>query len=118
MIGLSSMVFDILGNRIFDKPLYKSTLSNEKGERRVSRTATLDGGAVLYDTGYAVGDKIIDVTERDATSVAVAWAKYIVGTYNTVLVCVKDGAYIGAPHEYYVDSKGVLHITILVTEEA
>jgi hypothetical protein len=118
MIGISTQIFDLQGARLFQNELNSAVLSNAAGARRVSRTATLDGGAVLYDTGFSAGDKTIDVTEKNASQAAIEWAEYIVSTYSTVTVTTKDGAYTGAPQEYYLDTYGVLHIIILPTEEA
>lgn len=115
MIGISTRTYDLLGSMIF--PLSDSDdMINGNGKRRCSRTATLDGGCVVYDTGYAEGDRTIKVREKDADKSLVDFAKYITQKYPTVIVTSRDGAYIGVPESYNVNN-GTLEMDILIIEK-
>lgn len=84
--------------------------------RRVSRTATLDGGAVLSDTGYSSGDRIFDlnfpgISQADSETMQ-SWVK----TYATLIVGTEQSVYQGAP-EFYRYSGGTGQLRILVTSD-
>jgi hypothetical protein len=113
MIGISTQTYDIVGSRIF--PL--ADVAHRAGKRRVSRTATLDGGVSVYDTGYSDSDRDITVREPDATAEAIEFARYIVETYGLVNLSMDDGAYEGVPESYLIDSYGVLELRVLITEK-
>lgn len=80
--------------------------------RRVSRTATLDGGVALTDQGYSDGDRTLVITARGTEEQAENVA-YLLRNYSTVTVSVADGCYLAALSNLtYVD--GALQITALV----
>jgi hypothetical protein len=60
--------------------------------RRISRTATLDGGVVLTDLGYSDGDRtVLLATPPDAE--ALAGLQYLLRNYGLVNVALPDGFY-------------------------
>ena len=119
MIGIFTTVYDPQGFRYFQRSelLVASTIGNRSGKRRVSRTATLDGGCSVTDGGYCVADKTIKVECPNPALDIIGFMAYIVANYNTILVCTEDGAYLGSPSEFTVTDKGAL-LTILITGEA
>jgi hypothetical protein len=113
MIGISTQTYDLDGARIFRNP---EDLKNRRGERRVSRTGTLDGGVVITDLGFADGDRTILVNEPNASLASVDFARYLVEHYSLVNVMTEDGAYSAVPSAYDV-SNGELSLTMLVSEK-
>ncbi len=114
MIGVSSLVFDIYGAWVFSSR--DNTDAIMSGRRRTSRSATLDGGAVVSDLGYSHGDRTLVVQEKEASEEAVAFARRIVENYSTVAVSTIDGAYLAVPESYeYRD--GTLELRLLITEK-
>lgn len=62
-------------------------------ERRVSRTATLDGGVSLYDSGHAAGDMTIEATALSIDADQESVLKYLIRTYALVAVTVRGGCF-------------------------
>ncbi|MFA5286293.1 MAG: hypothetical protein WC347_11910 [Smithellaceae bacterium] len=115
MIGISTITYDLDGARIFSGDR-NTELKNRKGERRISRTATLDGGVLIADLGFADGDRTLTAIELDATQEAVDFAKYLVENYSLINVTTDDGAYEVAPESYSVDN-GKLSLTLLANRK-
>jgi len=116
MIGISTQTYDLNGTRIFRQADYEAELANLGLSRRVTRTATLDGGVAITDSGAVHGDRDISVKEPDADEEAVAWGKYIVENYGLVTVTMSDGAYSGVPSDC-VFSGGMMELKIMLTEK-
>jgi hypothetical protein len=115
MIGVSTLTYDLDGSRVFYSDRSKD-LKNRMGERRISRTGTLDGGVVIADMGFTDGDRDIIIEVLKASIEDVDFARYICETYNLVTVTTEDGAYKAAPSDYK-DSDGTLKMTMLVSEK-
>lgn len=113
-IGIATTVYDASGAWWIDAPGTDGLEQSRTGARRVSRTATLDGGCVYYDTGFSAADRDIDVRIPDATPADIARAAYLVETYGEVTVSLDDGCYLCRPASYRV-SGGVLSIRLMVT---
>jgi hypothetical protein len=116
MIAIATQTYDLEGARVFRNTDRSRDMKNRRGERRVSRTATLDGGCLIADMGYSDGDRTITVEEPEADVAAVDFARYIIEHYNTVAVATEDGAYAAAPESYDVQD-GILTISFLVAEK-
>ena len=118
-IGLSATIYDISGARyIRGSDLAASdTLKNDRRQRRVSRTSTLDGGVAVYDTGYAVADRTLTVRVKNAGEVMAAFLNYLVETYNEITVTTRESAFIGTPQQSYMDNDGSAVLEIWITEE-
>ena len=112
MIGISTPIYDLAGARIFREV----NIENRAGVRRVSRTATLDGGVSVYDTGYSDGDRDCKVIEPDAGIAVIEFVKRIVETYNLITLSMDDGAYEGIPESYSMNG-GDLEMKVLITEK-
>ena len=112
LVSLSALEFDPLGSRLMRQDA-RTALDNNTGQRRVSRTATLDGGAVLYDTGYAPADRTI----RISTGLEhLEFLQRMVKLYSLVRVVTDEGHFIGAPQGWSVRD-GKAQMSVLVTEE-
>jgi len=119
MIGLSTRIYDLQGARVFrEEELDPAALmENYRRTRRVTRTATLDGGASVYDTGYAVGDRDVTIKVPAAPKSVADYMAYIVKTYAEIAVVVAESAFIGVPEEFHMESDGAAVMKIKLTEE-
>ena len=112
MIAVSTIHFDPQGTRIFR---HISDQENRTGSRRVARTATLDGGCTIYDTGYTDADRTVTVRERQPSDDAINFAARMCRSAPQVRVSMEDGCYLGVPRDFQV-KRGVLELNILITE--
>lgn len=114
MIGVATTVFDIGGDRVFaglDKEV-----NNRSGARRVTRTATLDGGASVADMGYSDSDREINIIEPEASIASAGYARYICENYARVVVSTLDGAYEAVPVSHGL-ADGELTLKLLVVSK-
>ncbi|MEY2653625.1 MAG: hypothetical protein RLZZ524_653 [Pseudomonadota bacterium] len=96
MITLSTATFDPSG--YIEIEALPSTTAGD-ASRRVSRVATLDGGAVVNDFGFSDADRVISLKWSPvlATDVAV---KRLLELYQTVQVATRDGVFLAAPESF------------------
>ena len=113
MFGVATTVFDVAGARIFKRDELDKELDNRQGARRVTRTATLDGGAAIADMGYSDSDRDIKIVEPEASIEAADYARYICENYARVVVSTPDGAYEAVPASHGLDD-GTLTLKLLV----
>ncbi|WP_305046324.1 hypothetical protein [Geoalkalibacter sp.] len=112
MIHISAPTFDLDGSLL----LARSRLSNVRGgARRVSRIATLDGGAAVTDLGFSDADRTFQIAERNPDQGAIAKAEYLMRTYPLLICSTEDGCYRGAVQSMRV-RPGELELLFLVTE--
>jgi hypothetical protein len=115
IVGISTITYDADGARVIAQdPTQEFT--NFEVSRRCTRTATLDGGAVVDDSGYSAADRSHTVKTRDDTGELAAWAERIVKTYSTVGIATRYGYFIGTPHRSWI-REGYLFIEILITNQ-
>lgn len=116
MIGISSLTFDLAGGIFLrrDQVSPKSLIDNRAGSRRVSRVATLDGGAVVYDSGFSVADRTVDIEIPAPDEALVDAVDYIVQTYTQILLTMRDGAFLATPDNFRL-SNGALTFRALIT---
>lgn len=115
MIGLSTRLFNLAGFWVLHpKPRAQDY---RKLERRVSRTATLDGGASVVDLGYSDADRTFrfdfdgieaDTVEQIATAVKL---------YSEFVLCSDEGAFFVTP-QLFDYRGGVLTLVLLVSGAA
>jgi len=119
MIGISTLVYDLNGFRIFPDEILDPQKSNEnlKWSRRVSRTATLDGGVAVYDTGYAPGDRDITIRVPGGPREIVDWMAYMAKTYTEIVISTDESVFKGVPADAYVDAYGAAVMVINLTED-
>lgn len=118
-IGISSTIFDTSGTLYVDGGELSASeaLKNNVRERRATRTATLDGGVSVYDTGYAAGDRDMEVRVPSPSREMIDFFFYMVETYNLIMVTTEDGAYYGVPQRAYLDADGAAVLNVSITEE-
>ena len=119
-IGISATIFDTSGAMYVDGGALAASeaLKNNMRERRATRTATLDGGVSVYDTGYAPGDRDMEVRVSAPERELVDFFFYMVETYNLIMITMEDGAYYGVPQRAYLDNDGAAVLNVMITEEA
>ncbi len=113
MIVISTPLFDDRGVMRIDE-----LADSETGAvaRRVNRVQTLDGGAVVNDSGHSPADRTFRIRWR-ADDDSYAAAARLVRLYPELRVSTRDGYFIGAP-EQVERIDGVATLTILILEQA
>jgi hypothetical protein len=84
--------------------------------RRISRTPTLDGAAVIYDAGYAVADKTIYVRVQIRNESVMYFFAWLVAAHNLIRICTDNGVYEAAPAKCW-EENGYAILETLVTEQ-
>jgi len=118
-IGISANTYDLngafyLSGRELDP---EKTRTNTNRERRASRTATLDGGVSIYDTGYAAGDRTMGIHIKDPSPEIIAAMNYLIETYSLLTVTTDEAAFTAIPAKFSVAEDGLATLTLLVTEQ-
>lgn len=113
IISFCSQLFDYSGDHLLEPDMNKSDFS--VAARRVSRSATLDGGALIVDNGYTPSDATfvihlpsISMEQRDAIISTVK-------THSAIIVSCKAGCFLGVVER--VDESSGLKIRFLVKSD-
>ena len=64
-------------------------------QRRVSRTATLDGGCLIYDNGFSEADGTIALGFLDMTVIQEESLRYLFQTYPLLCLAAPTGMFLG-----------------------
>lgn len=94
---ISALVFDFSGYIELD--LLPSYTDGEV-RRRVNRSPTLDGGAVVADGGFSHGDRTLQMRWKRVDSVLEEAVARMVATYATMVVSTRAGVFLAAPETY------------------
>lgn len=113
MISLSTTTFDLSGDLLINRYSLNET-RNRDYERRVSRTATLDGSAVLSDGGYSAGDRTVTIVVKQADSDTIATARYLIQNYSTLWLSQADGAYLSVIQDLRVTGSSDMQLVLLL----
>lgn len=111
LIRLSTTTFDPLGVIELDVNSEQSDFGEAR--RRVTRIATLDGGAVFNDFGLAQADKTITLVWAIASKTQQDAVERLVRLYALVQVSVPTGIFLAAP-EAYASTQSTGTLTLLV----
>ena len=109
-ITLESTVFDPVG-MISLEALPGSDLS--ASTRRVTRTATLDGNAVIIDNGYTSADSTLTV-EAALTEAAARRLHHLMQIYPEIIASTPDGCYLGVIESVRQGRDGSIAISFLI----
>lgn len=112
MIGFATLTIDPLGALLLNVSRDGTNLGDTT--RRVSRVATLDGGATILDGGYTVADRTIIINLADQTRVTVEALKHMTEVHSKVLVLTEAGAFTATPSSI-ADSVRSATMTLLVS---
>lgn len=111
-VGVSAIGFDLDGDAVLPQDTEQDK-ENRSGGRRVTRTATLDGGAIVYDTGYAAADREMVISTHLEY---LQWLRRMSQLYSKVTLTTEEGAFRGVPERFRIrDNRAEL--VVLITEE-
>lgn len=113
MATISAQVFDASGYVEFS---LLPDVTDGEVRRRVNRVATLDGGAVTNDGGFADADRIIDLRWQPTGVDFEANVERMLRSYGTVNVSTRAGVFSAAP-ESYLPRDGESSLRLLVIEK-
>lgn len=91
MISITTPAYDLQGQVLINEDNDSIIRSNA---RRVSRTATLDGGCAITDQGFSHADRTLDIRQEyiDQAIADILW--YMFRTYSLVHVSTEDGVFL------------------------
>ena len=95
MISLSAYIFDPVAFTLVARPDAGSMLPARS--RRVSRTATLDGGCYIYDTGQSDSDGDIVLVVNNPSATVVTALQTMVSDHSYIVASTRDGCYQCVP---------------------
>ena len=110
---LTTPTFDPAGVVTLDL-LPESSIGDTR--RRLNRIATLDGGAVFNDFGYAEADRTIELKWAPTSAETEANVDRLVQLYAQLRLSMASGCYLVAP-EMYRPEAGESTLTLLVVEK-
>lgn len=97
MIGLASLTFDPSGHAyLYLGDVDPAATNVDDISRRSTRTATIDGGASLYDAGQTSADMTFTVAVK-SDSAHIDTLRRLVQFYDLVSVTTRNGAYTANP---------------------
>ena len=117
IIGISTPSADPAGARTLYL-LPASRESMDAGARRVTRTPTLDGGAVTYDAGYSVSDLTWSLSVRAGSAAIGAFLAYLVKTYSLIRIATDAGVFDAAPRAWRVEADRATLEALVMTQIA
>lgn len=110
-VTLSALTFDLRGSLTFE--VLPETDWGE-ARRRVSRVATLDGGAALNDGGYAVAERTIALQFPVQSRAAAAAVEWLLQTHAELCLSTEFGALRVAPESFRLQGRrGTLSLLVL-----
>lgn len=113
MLSITTKDFDLNGHVLLNPDADSRLFDNT---RRVSRTATLDGGCSIDDQGFSYGDRTLDIRQTGISADTFARLQYICRTYSSVRVSQSDGVFSGCISSVKLD-KGTARVKILIKEK-
>ena len=94
MITLAPVSYD--PNGVVRLPMIGDNSEFINGERRLTRTRTLDLGVSFSDSGFSDGDRTLRIEIARPTQAVSERIAYLCRYHPLIQVCAPDGAYIGA----------------------
>lgn len=113
MISITTSSYDLNGQLILNEDSSSDLKSNR---RRVSRTATLDGGCDITDQGFSHSDRTLRIRNENISQNNADTLWYLFQTYSLIQVSIPDGCYKAAIKDLKID-EGNLRMEILIKEE-
>jgi hypothetical protein len=113
MISITTPTFDLDGVLTLQRT---EESDQNTHSRRVTRTATLDGSAVLVDQGYSHADRTIKAKARQLSQDDFDRAAYLLQTYPLLVVSCEAGVFTAAPERLTPVGDG-LDLLLLVSEK-
>ncbi|MBT8085974.1 MAG: hypothetical protein KJN72_12165 [Woeseia sp.] len=117
MITLGATVFDLEGFVVIPDSEIDPNSDIENGSRRVTRTATLDGGAAVVDTGFSHSDRQLLVTLPNPTRSLFDAIAHLCQLYPEITVTTIEGAFVAVIEDYRAANSRV-ELTLLLIRTA
>ena len=114
LITLTTPTYDLDGYAEIDALPGSTDLGEVR--RRLSRVATLDGGAVFNDGGSSEADRSISLRWTPADAATEATIARMVRLYQRLRISCTEGVFDAAP-ESYKSTQNVSSLTLLVAEK-
>ena len=108
-VTICSELFDLDGIAI----LPSSTPVDVGAARRLSRTATLDGGCWITDQGATPSDETVTVSVPTPSPALLDRVRHLVATHATVIASFPSGVYRAAIERAQCDASA-MRITLLI----
>jgi len=112
-VSISSLLFDLNGHLILKIDEQKSRINSLS--RRITRTATLDGGAAIVDNGYSPSDSTFEIIPAILIKNNIDILNWLVKYHSQIIMDTEFGSFLGAIKS--VDVKPNLKITFLIKEQ-
>lgn len=93
LLSINSSLYDIFGHILLNINPISSRLNTIS--RRVSRTATLDGGALIVDNGYSPADATLNIVPAMLTKTDRDILRRLATQHSSLILCTHDGAFSG-----------------------
>ena len=113
IISICSQLFDYNGDFLVQVILDDSDLSHIS--RRVSRTATLDGGSVIVDNGYSASDATFSIVIRDIDAATRLNLMLMIQRHSAITVSLKGNIFSGVVET--LEDKDKMKIKFLVKQQ-
>jgi hypothetical protein len=98
MISISAPLFDTSGNVFIRAESPRAEL--RAIDRRLSRTATLDGGAEIFDGGFSHADRTLIVDVEDLSRDDADNLQRMTRVYALLIVSLVEGVFEAAPENF------------------
>jgi hypothetical protein len=98
-------MLNVLSTPTFDPDGYvelqvRNTTTPGETRRRVNRIATLDGGVVINDFGYAEADRTLQIAWPASSRATEQAVDRLVQLHDRVQVSTRAGVFLAAPESY------------------
>ena len=91
MIAVSTAVFELEGSFVIRNSDARIRLGSMS--RRGAKTATLDGGVSVYDTGLSHGDRKWEISLTNPSASFIDKIKYLMEYHSSFRVMTREGAF-------------------------
>ena len=115
MLAISTLTVDPYGAQLLDLPPGAANLGGTS--RRVSRVATLDGGATVLDGGSTVADRTISVDLTGQSKTIVDALQLLFSTHAKVLLLTEEGAFMAAPERISAGDNSTMSLLVSGTAQ-
>ena len=112
MISITAQTYDLIGEALFEPDQASDVKSNA---RRVTRTATLDGGCSIVDQGFSHADRTLEIKKHQVSRELGDRLWYLFQTYSLLRISMPDGLFNGAIGNLSI-KQGNLSMRVLIKE--
>lgn len=114
MISISKTIADPVNGNVILQELDGTDIASQ--EARTTRTALLDGGSYINNSGFSHGDRTFTI-QAELSLVQDRKLKNMLQTWQQVTVSTYEGVFLGTLSGIAVVSGGKASITILIKDK-